>query len=153
MKLLKKITTKALCGKIKAPAEGAGTVWLYTVYGIAHGVKTGESTYGLWEAVTGQFEAVTEDGEAFASPVCFLPEPMQGVISAGVRNGDAVEFSVRIGVEESDTQTGYEYVCAPKVEPAESDTLENLRRLSLPAPEPEQQPVKGKPARSRRASK
>lgn len=135
--LIKKISAKTIVGVVAAPEKATP---LYTVMGIANGVKTGQSTYGEWIALTGQFEAMNlETGEAFAAPQVFLPEPLNGLIVAKVRTPDengvtpSVRFAVEVGIKPSKSTMGYEYTVRELVDASENDPLADLRK-ALPAP-------------------
>lgn len=142
VELLRKLSAKTIIGKIDPPEDA---VDLFTIYGSATDVKSGESAYGQWDCLVGKFEAVKMDtGEMFASMQCFLPEPMGSMLVNRVReleDGEKVEFAVVIGVKPCDRgSTGYEYTCKPVVEPEATSELSALRDLvrasvpMLPAP-------------------
>ena len=145
MELLKKITSKSVMGgKVEKPDEH---IDLYTVYGIATGVRTGESTFGPWNSLTGSFEAVrVGDGEVFASSQCFLPEPMNGIIAGQLGQDESpqgIQFAVMVGVKPADTATGYEYTTSPLMKPSENDALSSMRDIvkALPAASKKQLPA------------
>ena len=141
--LIRKISAKSVCGRIEAPKKA---VKLFTVFGIATKVKTGQSDYGPWTALVGQFEAVNaETGEIFQAPQCFLPDPMNSMIAEqleecdedGNRVTQSVQFSVDVGIKPSDVPVGYEYTTKTVVESDNADPLAALRDASakaLPAP-------------------
>ncbi len=135
--LIKKLSAKTVYGVVKAPEKAMA---LFTVIGIANGVKTGQSTYGEWVALTGQFEGQNlESGEAFMAPQAFLPEPINGLIAAKVRTPDengqpvSVRFAVEVGIKPSKSTLGYEYTVRELIDASENDPLADLRK-SLPAP-------------------
>lgn len=135
--LIKKISAKTVFGDVAVPEKA---VALYTVMGIANGIRTGNSTYGEWLALTGQFEAMNlETGEAFVAPQCFLPEPLNGLIAAKVRTPDengkpvSVRFAVEVGLKPAKSTFGYEYTVRELVDASENDPLADLRK-SLPEP-------------------
>lgn len=135
--LLKKMSAKTLIGKIDPPEK---QVDLFAVYGVATGTKNGTSTFGDWLAFIGDFEGVEiVTGEISRSPVCFLPEPAQGMLEAALmKNENGVEFSFIIGIKpNAKSTTGYEYTVKPVVASKQNDALEKLRgatTLALPAP-------------------
>lgn len=138
--MLKKISAKTLFGKIEAPEKAKE---MFALYGVANGTKTGKSQFGDWLAFTGDFEAAnTETGESFRAPVCFLPEPAQGMLEAALmKNADGVEFSFIVGIKPADNAFGYEYTVRPVKQANQSDALAALRDMtqeammkSLPAP-------------------
>lgn len=137
--LIKKISAKTIVGTVTVPEKATP---LYTVIGIANGIKSGMSTYGEWLALTGQFEAMNlESGEAFVAPQVFLPEPLNGLIAAKIRTPDengqpvSVRFAVEVGVKPAKTTMGYEYTVRELVDASENDPLADLRE-ALPAPKP-----------------
>jgi len=126
--MIKKLSTPKIMGKRPRLGEGETEKDLYQVVGIASGVKTGDSDYGPWSALTGTFAAQNlESGEQFRSGVAFLPDvaldPIIGQLNMGVT---AVEFGFTIGIKEDDTPVGYVYIATPIVEPDENDPLEEL---------------------------
>lgn len=139
VEMLKKLTAKAIMGeKVKAPEKA--TV-LFTVYGIANGVRKGETNFGPWVALTGNFEAVRKsDGKVFRSSNVFLPEPMHGMLVAAVSADDTrnVQFACNVILKpRADLAIGYEYIAEPVVESGENDPLAALRssvKALLPAP-------------------
>lgn len=150
MELLKKISSKVVIGS-KEKIRGMvakGAIELYTVYGVATGVRSGESNFGAWESLIGNFEACrTDDGVMFGSSQCFLPDPVGGMVAGQLNGGEtsSVQFAVMIGAKPSDTAIGYEYTVTPLVEPAENDALSVLRekvsaQKALPAPAKEKSP-------------
>ncbi len=127
--MIKKLSTKNIIGKKVRLNEGEEKRDLYQVAGVASGFKSGESDFGMWEALTGNFAAQNmETGEQFRSGVLYLPavalDPVIGQLNAGAQ---AVEFAFIIGVVADDsTAVGYTYVATPLVEPDENDPLEQL---------------------------
>src|SRR5271170_2739903 len=68
-KLSAKIIVGKRIGKIEAPTD------LFTVIGIATGIRTGQSTYGEWTGLKGEFEVVRcEDGKVLQAPIMILPD-------------------------------------------------------------------------------
>ena len=69
-----KLSAKTLVGK--AVSDVKELTRLYSVIGIATGIKTGESLYGPWTALSGRFEAKREsDGQVFTAPMVLMPLP------------------------------------------------------------------------------
>lgn len=138
MKMLKKASPKTIVGEaIRAPEKGSGPVDLFTIWGKANRLLRGESTYGPWVALVGEFEGVNADGEEFASPKAFLPEPLHSMIAERLSDADStesVEFAVRVSIIPSDSTVGYEYQAEPLIEPAKSDSLSHLRKVAIEAP-------------------
>jgi len=149
MKLLKKLGTKQIIGNvgaaIKESCENDGdSVDLYTLGGIANGVKTGSGTYGDWTALVGTFEAVNMlTGEEMASTQCFVQEPIESMLTTAISEHGEVEFVVKlIGKRRDDLERGYEYNLEPVLQPKKDDRLSNVRGLisntvnALEAPAP-----------------
>lgn len=143
--LIRKISAKTVCGKIEKPVPVKGKQ-LYIVGGIANKVKTGDSQFGTWTALVGQFEATNVDtGEVFVAPQCFLPEPMNGMIAAaleatdkdGKRVNQSVQFAVEVGVKHAENQIEYEYTAKEIMKSDSADPLAAIRETiqkALPAP-------------------
>ena len=145
---LKKLSAKTVLSNVKKCAEGV----LFDVFGQAVGIKAGESNYGTWEALIGEFKAVRiEDGKVFSSKVCFLPELAHdeikdAVIAAQEKADDGkalIEFAYEVGKRnDEDLPAGYEYTVASLIEiETESDPLAKLmlkveneqKKLAAPA--------------------
>ena len=125
-----KLSAKTLVGK--AVSEVKELTRLYSVIGIATGIKTGESLYGPWTALSGRFEAKREsDGQVFTAPMVLMPEVVNEVLPSlkTAKAGQASEFAFIVSVEQSeDSGRGYEYVIVSVIEPRESDSLGALRK-------------------------
>lgn len=145
MNIIKKISTKTVYGEVKRSElyEAKGQrIDLYDVFGIAKGVKSGESNYGDWHALTGSFRAVNvETGEEFQAGTLFLPGVGHDLIAGLIGDAEAVEFALRVSVAADDTsQIGYAYHVTPLIEPTEGDPLSKLQaqvqesRKALEAP-------------------
>ena len=98
----KEIPVEGKPGVVKeVPAIGE-TVWLVNVVGIARGVKRGESNYGLWEALMGDFVAVPMVGEKkdkrFRTGQIFLPDVVLNLVAGALGNNNGVEFAFKIGI-------------------------------------------------------
>jgi hypothetical protein len=143
--LIRKISAKTVCGKIEKPVPKKG-VQLFIVGGIANKVRTGDSQYGTWTALVGQFEATNiATGEVFIAPQCFLPEPMNGMIAAslemvdeeGKRVNNSIQFAVEVGVKFAENQIEYEYTATEIMKSDAADPLASIREhisKVLPAP-------------------
>jgi hypothetical protein len=140
MKLIKKISIKTVVGNVKAIVkemdEGESRI-IMRVIGKATGSKVGESTYGAWEALKGDFKATNmETGEQFRSGVAFLPDVALDLVIGALNGGDvsSVDFGFDIGVtEDSDSNTGYVYNATPLLEVKESDPIAMLEKsLNIP---------------------
>lgn len=142
--VLRKISAKTVMAgasqKIGDFAKNKNATGIFQVYGMAHKVRRGESDNGPWLGLVGRFEAVRiEDGETFAAPQCFLPEPMSSMIAEelDVEDGpDSVQFAFEIGVKKSDSPVGYEYTTKPVIEAGGADPLADLRKQLPALPKP-----------------
>lgn len=146
VKLLRKLAPRTILGEQPEKPEKAQP--LFTIYGVAHAIKQGESAYGPWMGLVGDFEATRlSDKQAFRSPVAFLPEPFMSLTVAAIdkarrasKEGEdiGVEFACIVGIKPAKTNTGYEYTCEPLTEHRSSDRLSQMRAIAmaaLPAPQ------------------
>ena len=124
---VKKLTTKIIVGKKIGKIE-ARTV-LYSIIGVATGLKTGESNYGAWTGLLGRFEAErTADGAMFSAPLVLLPdEALSPIVSAVRASKDGVEFALIVSAEPTLSAPGYVYDIASVVAPRRNDMLAGLR--------------------------
>lgn len=151
MSQVKKISVATVFGKIDlkellaAPAE---TIKVMRVLGSAVGVKEGESNFGHWKALMGQFRAShPETGEVFEAPILFLPEvaltPI--LVSLTQPGARAVEFALELSVKYvNNSKPGgvpYEYTWAPLLAPDADDPIARLEariaataQAALPSP-------------------
>lgn len=149
--ILKKINPKDVMGtkirELPIPSD------LYTVIGRAHNLRDGESQFGPWTSLRGEFEAVRlSDGETFISAECFIPGPAGDLLVAQVRKfieeeipvtseqykktgktykvtGEYVEMALVISTKASTREAGqpYEFVVRPIVPVQKADALAALR--------------------------
>lgn len=143
-----------------APAEFN----LYNVYGIASKVRSGTTDKGEWISFKGQFEAMTPQGELFASGQVFLPQPFEDMLFSKLQEAQqqdekaSVQFAVRVfcvpPTKGKPSMTGYEYRCEPLIESNETSPLLSLREQVLAktklleAPKEDKSVVTNAPARS-----
>lgn len=142
IEMLKKLSPKTICEDLLSAIEEK--IDLYTIYGSASDIISGESSYGPWDAIVGNFEACRIDnGQIFAGIKAFIPEPMGTLLVAKVKEldvGEKVEFALMISIKPADTKTGYEYVCSPIIESESTSEMAKLRQqvnanlAALPAP-------------------
>lgn len=131
---LKKLGAKQIMGNVKkavqdyCPNDG-DKVTLYTVFGVANGIKTGTTNYGPWTAFQGQFEAQNHvDQNAYASNQAFIPEPLQSMLVAALEKSDTVQFAITVDVKRrDDLNVGYEFLPTPHIQTQENDPLAHLR--------------------------
>jgi hypothetical protein len=143
-RLEKKISPAVLYpnGLPRLDVEGAAAeLNLFTVYGMANGIKTGTTDKGEWLSFRGQFEAMMPNGETIVSGNVFLPQPFQDMLHSQLNSAQqndakaSVEFAVRVFIvppkKGKPSATGYEYRCEPIVEMAESSPILKLRSAVL----------------------
>lgn len=134
--LVKKLGSKQILGNVgklvAERCENDGDVYkAYTIFGAVNGTKTGNSTFGEWLAFTGTMEAVNHvTGESFAAAQCFVPEPLQSMMLAELKNSDSLEFAFSVSVKRrDDLDRKYEYIVTPITETRQADPLAHLRQL------------------------
>lgn len=153
MAIVKKMTTKTILKG--APDKGVlkdsngEPVYLATVFGDARLRKPDNSDYGPYVKFSGSFRAINhESGEEIRSRVLILPAVAEGIIDEILAQEEinSVEFAIKLGIVESATPIGYEWVVEPlEGMSAENDPLAHLEsRLRdknlLPAPKAEAEP-------------
>lgn len=124
---INKITVATVYGKVsvKDIPEG-GELKLCRMAGFANDVKQGESNYGPWQAMRGEFSARNDQtGEIFASATCIVPGAMGDMLvnatlaALGEDANARVKFSVDVSVRVSPRDANkYEYVVRPVIENA-----------------------------------
>lgn len=149
MQSIKKLSIAKCAGKmtLKRILEGGGKLAVLRVVGMALGVKQGESDYGAWTALIGDF-GVTNliDGEQFRGATLFLPDvallPIQ--VQLQKPGAQAVQFALDVYACEDETSSvGYSYTVDHLVK-TEDDMVAKLmkaahdaRPLQLTAPKVE----------------
>lgn len=161
VQILRKLSMKALVGNVKSAlvtvneknekilAADGTVIPVAKVIGIGNGTKSGESNYGPWTALLGQFIAEPLAGEnkgkSFRTGQLFLPDVALNLVIGAVENlakGDSVQFAFQINIiANSETGQGYEYSAELLMEPTANDPLELLAKNAglaatpaLPAP-------------------
>lgn len=146
MEIVKKLSIGKLIGAFRAMLPDADPLELGKVVGIVRGTKVGESQFGLWTALTGDFVFVPSIGDKagmqFRSGVLFVPDVVLDLvvpIAEGLGKGEAAEIAFSLSARRDDTASvGYAYTAAFLREPQNNDPLTALVQLALPAPaEPE----------------
>jgi hypothetical protein len=128
---------------IAASKTGDGSMKLMQVIGNAIGKKSGQSSYGDWTALMGQFQATNlETGEVSEAAQLFLPEvaltPLLVAMAAPEARG--VEFalvlSARYVKQAKPGGVPYEYTWEPLLPPDANDPITRIkaRLAALPAP-------------------
>jgi len=177
MPQVKKLSVATVFGKIglkeliKADETGPGAVAgadgkmsggkmpLIRVIGAAVGTKTGNSSYGDWTALLGQFKAINLDtGEQSEAATLFLPDVALVPIQVALSGPDSrsVEFAIDIfATLRKDGKPGgvpYTFEWSPLLPSGANDPIrrleEQIAALALPAPPPaaddKAEPAKGK---------
>jgi hypothetical protein len=144
----KKLSVATVYGKIDAKKvlNSEQPIKVMRVYGQAVGTKTGDSNFGPWTALVGQFKAAhPETGEVSEASTLFLPDvalvPLQVALAQEGARG--VMFAMDIFVKAStNTKPGgsvYEYSFENVLPPADNDPIkaleDKINALALPAPD------------------
>ena len=149
VQLLKKITTKDICGDVRmivnggddpAMKEGEQKL-LYRILGQVISANEKETDKGPYIDMKGRFRATNLlDGEEYAAGRCILVDEASIPIMAQLKMDQiaGVEFAYDIGITaRADAIRGYEYYVIPLMDAAEDDPLErlaaNLPKLPAPA--------------------
>lgn len=152
---IRKINPKDVMGKkmkeVEIPSD------CFTIIGRAWNLRDGESSFGPWSALVGEFEATRiVDGQRFISTQCFVPGAAGDLLVAQVRKyvteeipvspdqfkkvgktykvtGETVEMALIVSVKKSGREGGadYEYVVRPVVPVQRADPLAALRARML----------------------
>lgn len=159
MEIVKKLSVGKLVGNVKGALpdsrSDATPVQLARVVGIARGTKSGESTYGLWTSLTGDFvfePAVGPNaGKRFRSGQLFMPDVALDLVVPlvdGLARGEGVEVAFALTARNDETSSvGYTYGAQFLMEPQENDPVMGLldkAMPALPAPDAEKPDAKAK---------
>ena len=138
MKLLKKISTKTVLGDVSKLVKG-GEIDKPTnalrIMGTATGIASGESNFGEWKALVGQFAAINLlTGEESRSGKAFVPDTVTDIVETALNKLKAdgeenasVEFAIDVEiVPNPDLAVGYEYNAIPHIQES-ADPFERLR--------------------------
>ncbi len=99
------------------------------VMGITHDYNEKVSdNMGVSYQFLGEFRAWNREGTEFASPVCYLPEPAQGILKAGLDGTDgSVEFGFDVFIKYNKTAIlGYEFLLESLLDAKPSEGLAHL---------------------------
>lgn len=130
LRLVKKLSTKTIIGTVPIeksdPADKR--VHLYDMFGIAVGIKTGESNYGSFTAFKGEFRAVVPGGDVFQSSTCFVPSVIESQLSiaVGEAKGQQVKFAFKVFAAKTEKSPFYTYEIESLVAPKPSDAMQEL---------------------------
>lgn len=116
--IVKKLSVKTVHGKVDpSKLDKEGSV-LFRIMGEASGLKSGESQFGAWTALTGQFAAIKPSGEMVRASQAFLPDVLLSMIQPVVEQGEKVEFVFDVvAVPDSSVAVGYTYAARPVIAP------------------------------------
>ena len=146
MQLLKKLSVATAVAGGKAFLAGVkAETPVLRVAGIARGVEELPTQYGIAQKFKGEFRGTDlQTGKISASPVLYLPAPIDGMLAAAVAasEGKPVEFAFDIYVKPSNREggVGYEYITKTLMEAAPSDPLAALLATLPAAPVAPKQP-------------
>lgn len=133
MKLIKRISVAQVVNLTAKEIETLeGERHLMRVIGIARSYELGMSQFGEFIRFKGEFRATNlETGELYAAPVCFLPEPADGLLKTqldelGNDSKTPVEFAFDISIVPHDGERGYQYRVTTLMDSQPSDPLATL---------------------------
>lgn len=139
---IKKLSVATVYGKIKlADLIEKKKIAVMIVVGTAIATKEGESGYGVWRALQGQFRAINpETGDTFEGPQLFLPDVALVPIEVALAGSRGVEFAIRVVAIYVADNPGrkpggapYEYTFEPLLIPVEDNPLDRLMAKIDPA--------------------
>ena len=123
---VRKITVASVYGKVKvADIPDGEEIAICRMAGVASGIKSGESQYGEWEILLGEFAATnSQTGEIFAGGACAVPGAMGEMLLSQLKAAlmeDAaskLRFSVDVfAVVSPRDENKYEYIVRPVLAP------------------------------------
>jgi hypothetical protein len=160
---VKKLSVATVHGKInlekliEANKRGE-TMPIMRVVGAAVSVKSGVSSYGDWNALSGTFQATdAETGEISEASMMFLPDVALTPILVALSNPacKGVEFAIQIDAKYAEnTKAGgvpYEYTFHSLLPTDENDPITRLnqRLLALNGPKGDDKPAAATPAKGK----
>jgi hypothetical protein len=142
--LTKKFSTRTFFTQeaIKELLKDSAEVMLYDVFGTVGRVTVGESNYGEFIKLLGDFRAINhQTGETIQTGTAILPDVIANMIYGQVEKSEGnIEFAFRVKANAANTPTGYEFNAETLIEAQEGGTLDRLQALAasqplaLPAP-------------------
>lgn len=120
-KLSAKIIVGKRIGQVTEPKD------LFTVIGIATGTRSGQSNYGEWTGLKGQFEVVRcDDGKVLRAPIMILPDAAMAELA---KCSWPSQFAFLVRVIPSSNSAGFEYEVQRIIGPMDYDALSGLRSI------------------------
>lgn len=140
--LVRKLSTKTIIGSRIRMNDGEDERYLFRLAGRVTGIQTGNSDFGPWVAFKGNFQAQRADGQIFAAPKCFVPEPVQSMLEDKVQSqlADGMVPSIQFGIDvyaeaDDSAAVGYQFKVVPVLKPEdETDSLLSQLNASKPLP-------------------
>jgi hypothetical protein len=145
-RLERKLSAKIITGQDKPGAHFGRKeeTDLFSVIGVATETFSGESNFGAYHGLIGEFETTClvgpNAGEVKQGNKLYLNEPAYSAVAGTLRPGERVGFAFVIGAEPSDNQFGYIYFARSLAPPQEDELMAQLRNAAQAAlqPPPEQ---------------
>lgn len=151
MKVLKKLTLKDLnnfkAGALKAQvATAESEVFVGRIVGSVRSQSVKPSPYGDALCFKGTFVGYSAGGEEARAVVCYLPSPVDEMLSAQINDlqGDKpaleapVDFALDVFAVADKCEAGYKYICKPLLETKVADPiaalLSGIPKLAIAAP-------------------
>lgn len=120
MEIARKITFSTF-GKPSAKAKSE-KIHVMNLVGRANGYTTATGTYGDYDKLSGEFLAVSPEGDQVRSNICILPAFVMGLIKPALDKGDVVDFAFGVGAQPSEKgDTGYGWTVVPLMSPEPAD--------------------------------
>jgi len=135
MQIERKITIGGINGIRKGFKDVTESRLVARILGIASEALREDGALGEYVKFKGEFRAINQDGEEFASAVCFLPKPADDLLESAIKNagGKSVNFGFDIFVHPNENVAiGYEYKVKPLLETKPSDPLAALMGAIAP---------------------
>lgn len=151
MKVLKKLTLKDLnnfkAGALKAQVAAAESeVFVGRIVGSVRSQSVKPSPYGDALCFKGTFVGYSANGEEARAVVCYLPSPVDEMLSQQINDlqgteaqlSAPVDFALDVFATADKCEAGYKYICKPLLETKVADPiaalLANVPALAIAAP-------------------
>lgn len=102
--------------------------FLFRIGGSAIGVVRGESKFGEWSKLVGNFKAINKEGKTFKAGVAFIPGDGTDIVANKLVDGvDSVNFLFDVYVRyDSSLPTKYGFIVEPVRKASEGDPVDLL---------------------------